>query len=267
MPDLVGFYSDDESDSDSDDDTQFLTIDVDSGDESTHTHVPTYFPPTFADTADNIPMPGLVNDSDSDDDDSEDDPNGGTDDDASDGTLSMPDLVGLSSNDGSDNDSEDDAHFLAMDDDSDDDDPDEYFPLERDIMSNTHAEVSLSTLQTSQDHTLAQFMITTVELVYDDTVLATGSCMLDTGALQASFVSQELLDRCPHLHAMQRPCTVDVHLGDDAASTAVSVSRYIPISVRIPDAQGAPHTAHSVWLLVMPTLVTNVIIGLPVTDS
>ena len=264
MPDLVGLSSDDESDNDSDDEIHFLTIDVDSGDESTHTHVPAYFPPTFADTADNIPMPSLVNDSDSDDDDpQDDDPNGGTDDDASDGSLSMPDLVGLSSDDDSDNDSEDDAHFLTMDDDSDDDDSVEYFPLEKDIMSNTHAEVTPSTLQTSQDHTLAQFMITTAELVSGDTVLATGSCMLDTGALQASFISKELLDRCPHLHAMQRPCTVDVHLGDDAASTAVSVSRYVPISVCIPDAQGAPHIAHSVWLLVMPTLATDVIVGLP----
>ena len=222
MPDLVGFYSDDESDSDSDDDTQFLTIDVDSGDESTHTHVPTYFPPTFADTADNIPMPSLANDSDSDsdsdnglahdndndldsddDDPHHDDPNGGTDDDASDGSLSMPDLVGLSGDEDSDNDSDDDANFLAANNDSDDDDSVEYSPLERDIVSNTRAEVNLSTLQTSQDHTLAQFMITTVELVSDDTVLATGSCMLDTGALQASFISKELLDRCPHLHAMQ----------------------------------------------------------------
>ena len=113
-------------------------------------------------------------------------------------------------------------------------------------MSNTHAEVSISTLQTSQDPTLASFMITTIELVSGDTVLATGSCMLDTGALQASFIRQDILDRCHHLRALQRPCTIDVLLGDDAVSTAVSVTKYVPVTVRIPDAQGAPHEAHSV---------------------
>ena len=105
-----------------------------------------------------------------------DDHNGSTDDDASDGSLSIPDLVSLSSDDyNSDSDSDDDAHFLAADNVSDDEDTPDYTPLERDIMSNTVAEVSLSTMHSSQDHTLAQFMITTAELVVDDVVFATGS--------------------------------------------------------------------------------------------
>jgi hypothetical protein len=121
----------------------------------------------------------------SDDDEYADDHNGSTDDDASDGSLSVPDLVSLSSDDyNSDSDSDDEAHFLAADDVSDDEDTPDYTPLERDIMSNTVAEVSLNTmLPSSQDHTVAQFMITTAELVVDDVVFATGSCMLDTGAL------------------------------------------------------------------------------------
>ena len=225
--------------------------------------------PDPSDVPDNMPHPADLSD---DDDEYEptghaqyaDDHNGSTDDDASDGSLSIPDLVSLSSDDyNSDSDSDDEAHFLAADDVSDDEDTPDYTPLERDIMSNTVAEVSLSTMHSSQDHTLAQYMITTAELVVDDVVFATGSCMLDTGALQASFISQELLDRHPSLYSRQRPCTVDVHLGDDAASTAVSVSTYVPISVRIPDADGSPHTAPVIWLLVMPTLVTDVIIGLP----
>lgn len=106
-------------------------------------------------------------------------------------------------------------------------------------------------------------MITTVELIVESSVLATGTCMLDTGALQTSFIRQSVLDRPPHLKALQLPCTVAVILGNDKVSTAVAVSHYIPFTVRIPGAQGHPHEAHSVWLLVMPTLSVDVIIGLP----
>ena len=134
----------------------------------------------------------------------------------------MPNLVDLSDDEDSDADSDadtdpdvdstdtmsvqsdtEDPHIplLSPDSDSDDDDePDTYFPLEESITSNTRAEVRLTTLQPlqqSQDPTLASFMLTTIELLYDDTLLATGTCMLDTGALQASFIRQEVLDRYP----------------------------------------------------------------------
>ena len=115
-------------------------------------------------------MPHLADPSDNDDD-------ADTDDDASDGSLSMPDLVSLSSDDyNSDSDSDDEAHFLEADDASDDEDTPDYTQLESDIMNNTAAEVSLNTmLPSSQDHTVAQFMITTAELIIDDVVFATGS--------------------------------------------------------------------------------------------
>ena len=237
-------------------------------------------------------MPPLVNISDDEDSDAESDTNSGSDpetdpgDDASDVDEPydhMPPLVNLSDDEDSDADSDiddvtdtmsvesdtEDPHIplLNSDSDSDDDDePDTYFPLEDSITSNTRAEVRLNTLQPlqqSQDPTLASFMLTTVELLYDDILLAAGTCMLDTGALQASYVRQEVLDRSPQLRSLQRPCTIDVLLGDDADATKVSVSRYVPLTVRIPDAKGGLHEAHSVWLLVMPTLAVDVIIGLP----
>jgi hypothetical protein len=62
-----------------------------------------------------------------------DDLNGSTDDDVSDGSLSMPDLVALSSDGDLDSDSDDDAHFLAADDVSDDDDAPDYCDLPRAI--------------------------------------------------------------------------------------------------------------------------------------
>ena len=229
-------------------------------------------------------MPNLIDLSDDEGSESDSDPDTDPDDDVTDiYEPYMPNLITLSDDENSDSDTDpdddatdtmsirsdtEDPHIplLSLDEDSDDDDePDDYFPLEDSITSNTRTEVrlTLQPLQQSQDPTLASFMLTTIELLYDDTLLATGTCMLDTGALQASFIRQDVLDRSPQLRALQRPCTIDVLLGDDADATAVSVSRYVPLTICIPDAKGGLHEAHSVWLLVMPTLSVDVIIGLP----
>ena len=238
-------------------------------------------------------MPPLVNLSGDEDSDSDSDTDSGSDpetdlgDDASDGKVPydpMPPLVDLSNDEDSDSDSDvdddatetmsvesdtEDPHIPPLNHDSDSDDdnePDTYFPLEDSITSNIRADVRLNTLQPlqqSQDPTLASFMLTTVELLLDGMLLAAGTCMLDTGALQASYVRREVLDRSPQLRSLQRPCSIDVLLGDDADATKVSVSSYVPLTIRIPDSKGGLHKAHSVWLLVMPTLGVDVIIGLP----
>ncbi len=59
-------------------------------------------------------------------------------------------------------------------------------------------------------------MLTTVELLHEGVLLFAGDCMLDTGALQASYIRQEVLDRSPLLQSLQRSCSVQVLLGDDA---------------------------------------------------
>jgi hypothetical protein len=238
MPLLIAQSDDEDSDSDSGPDSG-SEADTDPGDDESD-----------AEVIYNDPMPALVDLSDSDSDSEAD-----IDDDATD-TMSV----------------ESDAADLPIlplqhDDDSDDDDePDTLFPLEDNITSNTPARVRLNTLQPlqqSQDPTLASFMLTTVELLHEGVLLAAGSCMLDTGALQASYIRQDALDNSPQLRSLQRSCSVDVLLGDDAEETKETVSSYVPITIRLPDSKGNPHEAHSIWLLVMPTLGVDVIIGLP----
>jgi hypothetical protein len=240
MSPLVAQSDDEDSDSDSDPDSG-SEADTDPGDDQSDAEV-IYDDP--------IPMPALVDLSDSDSDNEAD-----IDDDATD-TISV----------GSDVSHDSDAPPLHHDDDSDDDEPDTFFPLDDQLTSNTPATVRLNTLQPlqqSQDTTLASFILTTVELLHDSVLLFAGTCMLDTGALQASYIRQEVLDRSPQLRSLQRSCSVQVLLGDDAEETKVTVSSYVPITIRLPDSKGMPHEAHSVWLLVMPTLGVDVIIGLP----
>ena len=203
MPPLMNLSDDEDSDSDSDTDSG-SDPDTDLGDDASDAEVPY------------DPMPPLVALSDSEDSDSDSD----VDDDATD-TMSV------------ESDAED-PHIPPLNYDSDSDDEngtDTYFPLEDSITSNTRAEVCLNTLQPlqqSQDPTLASFMLTTVELLHDGVLLAAGTCMLDTGALQASYVRQEVLDNSPQLRSLQRSCSIDVLLGDDADATKVTVSSYVP---------------------------------------
>ena len=196
MPSLVP-QSDDDSDSDSDADSEpGSDADTDPGDDGSDAEA-------MADDPD-IPMPPLAELSDDDDSDNEAD----IDDDATD-TMSV-ESVALN-----------DTHppMLHPDEDSDDDEPDSYFPLEDNLANNIPATVRLNTLQPhqqTQDTTLASFMLTTVELLHEGVLLFEGDCMLDTGALQASYIRQEVLDRSPLLQSLQRSCSVQVLLGDDA---------------------------------------------------
>jgi hypothetical protein len=165
MPPLVAQSEDEDSDSDDSDPDSGSEADTDAGDDQSDAEV-IYDDP--------IAMPPLVDLS---DDDSDGDSDVG--DDATD-TMSV----------GSD--ASDDLHLptLHHDEDSDDDKPDAFFPLEDSLTSNTPATVRLNTLQPlqqSQDTTLASFMLTTVELLHDSVLLFAGTCMLDTGALQASY--------------------------------------------------------------------------------
>ena len=228
MPVLVSL-SDSEADSDADTDPGDIESDTEVLPEDT-----------------DIPMPPLAELSDDDDSDTEAD----FDDDATD-TMSVESA---------------DPPALDVDADSDDDELDIYIPLEDDLANNVPATVRLNNLQPhqrTQDPTLASFMLTTVELLHEGVLLFAGDCMLDTGALQASYIRQEVLDRSPLLQSLQRPCSVQVLLGDDADASKVAVNSYVPITIRIPDSNGKPHEAQSVRLLVMPSLSVDVIIGLP----
>ena len=110
---------------------------------------------------------------------------------------------------------------------------------------------------------LASHMLCTAELLLGETVVATGSCMLDTGALEASFISQSMIDSSPLFTPLLTPCSIAVTLGDGKEEKGVYVTSYIQLTVRIPDSRGIPYTAASIWLLVMPALTVDIVIGLP----
>ena len=216
MPTLIP-QSDDESDSDDDSD-HGSDADTDPGDIESDTEA-------LTDDL-HIPMPPLAELSDDDDSDSEAD----FDDDATD-TMSVESAVSHDT----------DPPMLDIDEDSDEDEPDSFFPLEDNLTNNIPATVRLNTLQPhqqTQDPTLASFMLTTVELFHEGVLLFEGDCMLDTGALQASYIRQEVLDRSPLLQSFQRSCSVQVLLGDDAEESKVAVSSYVPITIRLPDSKG-----------------------------
>ena len=106
-------------------------------------------------------------------------------------------------------------------------------------------------------------MLCTAELLLGETVVAAGSCMLDTGALEASFISQSMIDSSPLFTPLLTPCSIAVTLGDGKEEKGVYVTSYIQLTVRIPDSRGTPYTASSIWLLVMPALTVDIVIGLP----
>ena len=106
-------------------------------------------------------------------------------------------------------------------------------------------------------------MLTTAELLIEGTVITSDVCMLDTGALEASFVKQSVIDSSPLLQPLLRPCSIAVTLGDGNDEKAIYVTSYIQLSVRIPDSRGTPYTGESIWLLFMPALTVDIVIGLP----
>ena len=106
-------------------------------------------------------------------------------------------------------------------------------------------------------------MLTTVELIANEDSVTTASCMFDTGALQASFIRKAVVDAHPTIRNSTRDCSVEVTLGDGSNASAIQVTQYVQLRVRCTDANGAVHLTPPFWLLVMPELAEEVIIGLP----
>ena len=106
-------------------------------------------------------------------------------------------------------------------------------------------------------------MLTTAELIINEITIATASCMFDTGALQASFIRKAVVDANPSIRKSIRDCSVEVTLGDGSNSSSVRVTNCIQLQIRCTDASGISHLTPPFWLLVMPELAEEVIIGLP----
>ena len=106
-------------------------------------------------------------------------------------------------------------------------------------------------------------MLTTAELLINDNMITTASCMFDTGALQASFIRSSVVANNPQIRNSIRDCNVEVTLGDGSDASSVQVTHYVQLQVRCSDANGISHLTPPFWLLVMPELAEEVIIGLP----
>ena len=106
-------------------------------------------------------------------------------------------------------------------------------------------------------------MLTTADLIINDTTIAAASCMFDTGALQASFIRRSVVDNNPQIRDRLRSCDVQVTLGDGSDSSSISVTNYVQLQIRCTDTSSISHTTPPIWLLVMPELAEDVIIGLP----
>ena len=106
-------------------------------------------------------------------------------------------------------------------------------------------------------------MLTTAELIINEITITTASCMFDTGALQASFIRKAVVDANPAIRKSIRDCSVEVTLGDGSNSSSVQVTNYVQLQVRCTDASGISHLTPPFWLLVMPELAEEAIIGLP----
>ena len=92
----------------------------------------------------------------------------------------------------------------------------------------------LNSMRYAEKTSLASHMLCTAELLLGETVVTTGSCMLDTGALEASFISQSMIDSSPLFAPLLTPCSIAVTLGDGKEEKGVYVTSYIQLTVRIP---------------------------------
>ena len=110
---------------------------------------------------------------------------------------------------------------------------------------------------------LSDYMFIDAKILGAD-ILTVGSVertMMDSGALHASFIRADVLDRNPFLKTLQKPSQYTVTLGD--GENTVSADTTVTINMILPNAQGKEKTILDLTFLVMPKLSCPIIIGLP----
>ena len=85
----------------------------------------------------------------------------------------------------------------------------------------------------------------------------------DSGALDASYISNDVVENNPYLQQRKQPCKMSVLLADGDIKTKLDISAFVQIDFTCNDANGKPHVIKGVPLLIVPKLSTDVIIGLP----
>ena len=111
---------------------------------------------------------------------------------------------------------------------------------------------------------LRDFMILPAVIsIEGSTDVATVQSMLDSGALDATFIDGTVIDSLPFFSTLRRPCHFSVRLGDGKDSTQVDVREYIILNVECKDHEGMTHVGKGLKCLVMPSLAHPLILGLP----
>ena len=111
---------------------------------------------------------------------------------------------------------------------------------------------------------LRDFMILPAVIsIEGSTDVATVQSMLDSGALDATFIDGTVIKSLPFLSTLRRPCHFSVRLGDGKDSTQVDVREYIMLNVECKDHEGMTHVGKGLKCLVMPSLAHPLILGLP----
>ena len=110
---------------------------------------------------------------------------------------------------------------------------------------------------------LSEFMFVDAKIIVEDdlTVDAPERAMMDSGALQASFIRADVLERIPYLKTLEKPSQYTITLGD--GENTVSSSTTVTINIILPNAQGKEKRIEQLTFIVMPKLSCPIIIGLP----
>ena len=85
----------------------------------------------------------------------------------------------------------------------------------------------------------------------------------DSGALDASYISNDVVENNLYLQQRKQPCNMSVLLADGDIKTRLDINSFVQIDFTCNDANGKSHVIKGVPLLIVPKLSTDVIIGLP----
>jgi len=129
-------------------------------------------------------------------------------------------------------------------------------------LSNLNVEAeSLKTAKLS-DHMFMAINILPTELSTVGVGLAL-TALQDSGALDASYIRNDIVQSNAELRKRIQPCNMNVLLADGDVKTKLHIDAFIEVDFTCADANGKTHTVKKVPLLIVPKLSVDVILGLP----
>jgi hypothetical protein len=121
----------------------------------------------------------------------------------------------------------------------------------------------ITTMSTEDRRTVGEFMFADIVLVVDDQEVTPNiSALQDTGALQHSYVRQDVLDDHPDLFKLIKKANIENTKQADGIST-LEISYIIVVDAIIKHHDGTPMTIKGLRLLVAKKLSQRLILGAP----